>query len=152
MDTIRPEAHPPPDPSPALLRADALPITEGDAGGVRDERAPEHDWPASLFILLANVTALGMVIGAVAIVVIGVSNQDFLTPRWMGIAVLLLAGSVLQRKLATNVRHFARWGWYGAMAELAFVTLAATPVPAWLKADRVPRQSAPPDGLPCVSS
>jgi hypothetical protein len=123
MDTIPTEAHPP-DLSPPLSRADAFPITEGDAAGLRDERAPEHDWPGSLFILLANVTALGMVIGAVAIVVIGVSNQDFMTPKWIGIAALLLAGSVLQRRLAANVQHFARWGWYGAMAELAFVTLA----------------------------
>jgi hypothetical protein len=125
MDTIPTEAHPPPQLSPALLpRADALPITEGDAGGVREERAPEHDWPATLFILLANVTALGMVVGAVAIVGIGVWKPDFMTPKWIGIAALLLAGSVLQRRLATNVQHFARWGWYGAMAELAFVTLA----------------------------
>jgi hypothetical protein len=105
-----------------------LPLTAADVGSARGVERPEHGWPGSLFVFLANLAAFGMGLGALGS---GLGIIFFLLMGdWgpAGLAALafvgLSLGSVLQRTLANHVDHFTRWGWYGAMAELALVTFA----------------------------
>jgi hypothetical protein len=88
-------------------------MTVGDTA-VSDRR--DHEWPAGLFILLSYVTAGGMAIGAVTFGAFGVRYG--LEPRRMRVAGVGV-WCVLQWRLAREVKRFSRWGWYGAMAELA---------------------------------
>lgn len=113
-----------PDPPPAAW----LPLTAADVAGVEGAERPEHGWPGSLFVFLANLAAFGMGLGALGS---GLGIIFFLLMGdWgpAGLAALafvgLSVGCVLQRTLANHVDHFTRWGWYGAMAELALVTFA----------------------------
>jgi hypothetical protein len=115
--------------APASLdppRSEWLPITTGDRAPA-GEAAPKHGWPASIFILLSNLAAFGLGFGAI----VAAAGAPFAFFRGDGdagmialLAVVLGLGFVVQRALAQNVKHFTRWGWYGAMAELAFVTLS----------------------------
>lgn len=110
------------EPAPAARLA----LTAGDAMGSPDA-APAHGWPGSLFIFLANLSAFGMGIGAGIAVLVGVSM--LLGGEWEFAALAAVAavglgiGSFVQRTLANHLSHFSRWGWWGAMAELAAVTL-----------------------------
>jgi hypothetical protein len=95
----------------------------GDTADGSPERTPEHGWPGSLFIFFATIAALGMGIGAVAcafgIVYTLVYRQAeeavFLALALVGLTV----GCLVQRALSRHLQHFSRWGWRGAMAELA---------------------------------
>ncbi|HEX6040216.1 hypothetical protein [Longimicrobium sp.] len=104
-----------------------LPLTAGDRQ-LAGEAAPEHNWPASLFIFLTNLTAIGCGIGAVVVGFVAVAlmwEGEWMQAGGAGLMAAGLAlGCVVQRSLATNIRHFTRWGWYGAMAELALLTLS----------------------------
>ncbi|HEY0019682.1 MAG TPA: hypothetical protein VGC13_25485 [Longimicrobium sp.] len=88
----------------------------------------KHEWPAGLFILLSYVTAGGMAIGAVTFGAFGVRYG--LEPRsWVRVAGVGV-WCVLQWRLAREVKRFSRWGWYGAMAELAGAALVKLGVAA----------------------
>ena len=100
-----------------------LPITAGDSFIAR-ARPREHEWPADLYILLASLSGVGLALGAVGMTVAMVTFVGLLSV-WMIPTVLAMAvGSVVQFALARHLKHFSRWGWYGAMAELAFLTLS----------------------------
>jgi hypothetical protein len=112
----RPDA--PLDPPPSTW----LPLTAGDAARGRELAQPEHGWPASWFIFLSNLAALACGVGAVGV---AVATFMDLVPPGTGAALFagLVVGAVVQGSLARHVKHFTRWGWYGAMAELALATL-----------------------------
>jgi len=119
-----------PSPLPALEPAPGawLPLTAADVAAQAEERQPEHDWPGSLFIFLTNLVSFGMGVGAV--VAFGVLVESAFGGSWAraGLAASascgLALGCILQRTLAQHVSRFTRWGWYGAMGELAVVALA----------------------------
>lgn len=117
-------AAPLPDPPPSAW----LPLTAGDAASLQAAERPEHGWPGSLFVFLANLAALGLglvALGAGLGVILFLLMGDWGPAGLAALACVgLSVGCVLQRTLASNVDHFTRWGWYGAMAELALVTLA----------------------------
>lgn len=115
-----------PDPAPVLdpIAPAGLAITAGDVAAGRETAAPEHEWPASLFILLTKLSVFGLAIGAMVMCWRVFADDSMPALRGLGLAVLMAAGVVLQSTLARNVERFTRWGWYGAMGELAFVTLA----------------------------
>ena len=104
-----------------------LALTAGDAAMGRADVAPVHGWPASLFIFLANLSAFGLGAGAAIAAVVLVSmlfGGDLEAAGLAGLAAGGLGmGSYVQRTLANHLSHFSRWGWWGAMAELAAVTL-----------------------------
>jgi hypothetical protein len=84
--------------------------------GDREEIRREHEWPGSLFYRLSYLLAMAMGAGAVG----GVGFGVFSGKLWMvGMAVGLGVGAAVQWRLAKEVQHFSRWGWYGAMVELA---------------------------------
>jgi hypothetical protein len=114
--------------SPEPLAPGALPITRGDAAVERAGHVAEHDWPAQLFIFLNNMGAFALAAGALGMFVWAFFDGDASLLRDWGIAVLMAVGAVLQRVLATRVRDFTRWGWFGALTELAFLTLAKVTV------------------------
>lgn len=99
-------------------------LTIDDTGQPGDAAAPEHEWPASIFIFIANLTAFGFGLLAFAALLSLVFGGGM--PRWLAaLAVPLLAAAcIVQRSLARHVSHFSRWGWYGAMAELLLATLS----------------------------
>lgn len=111
-----------PEPPPAARLA----LTAGDAMG-RADAAPGHGWPGSLFIFLANLSALGMGLGAGIAALVAVSTLFGGELEIAGLAALaavgLGIGSFVQRTLANHLSHFSRWGWWGAMAGLTAVTL-----------------------------
>ncbi|HST62800.1 MAG TPA: hypothetical protein VLK84_29105 [Longimicrobium sp.] len=104
-----------------------LALTAGDVAMGRVDAAPEHGWPASLFIFLANLSAFGLGAGAAIAGVVLVSmlfGGDLEMAGLAGLAAVGLGiGSYVQRSLADHLSHFSRWGWWGAMAELVAVTL-----------------------------
>jgi hypothetical protein len=107
MTDISPTAQPAPEPLAGLLVGDTALV------------APRsHGMPGELFIgftyLMGVVSALRALV-----LVIAVSNGPGVPEgMWkMGLAACVWA--VLQWRLAGAVRRFSRWGWYGAMAELA---------------------------------
>ncbi len=104
-----------------------LALTAGDVAVGRADAAPEHGWPGSLFIFLANLSAFGLGAGAAIATVALVSllfGGDLEMAGLAGLAAVGLGvGSYVQRTLADHLSHFSRWGWWGAMAELAAVTL-----------------------------
>jgi hypothetical protein len=105
-----------------------LPLTAGDAAQGMEVAAPEHGGAGDWFIFLSNLTAIGMGVGAAGAMlglVFGLFAGD---GKMMGITMLaavgLAIGCVVQSTLAKHVKHFSRWGWWGAMAELTVATLA----------------------------
>ncbi|HYW13947.1 MAG TPA: hypothetical protein VE871_18430 [Longimicrobium sp.] len=109
------------DPSPSA----GLSLTAGDDAGYADANR-EHDWPGTLFIFLANLTAWFCVIGAgVAAAGLVVDGLPMDGKPWL--AVPFLVAAVFQRVLAKGVSQFTRWGWMGAMAELAVAALTELP-------------------------
>ncbi len=107
------------EPAPAAW----LPLTTEDAALARGAAPAEHGWPGTLFIWLSKLSALGMGIAAVGVILAMVLDTGPL-PGEMWMVAALSAGAVFQRTLARNVERFTRWGWYGAVAELSFAALA----------------------------
>lgn len=99
------------------VRESLPPLVVGD----RAEVKREHEWPGSLFFVLSYIVAVGLGAGAVGCAAWGVFT---LNPVTAGMALLLGAGAAVQGRLATEVEHFSRWGWYGAMVELAAAAVA----------------------------
>lgn len=95
------------------------PVVVGDGpavvAGETAEIAREHEWPGNLFVILSYVAAVGLAASAVGSVGWTFISGD---PDVAGWAVGAGVWSVLQWRLAGEVEHFSRWGWYGAMAEL----------------------------------
>lgn len=125
MSTTSPESFAVPLADAGLEPAPAswLPLTAGDAAVVRDADEPKHEWPGKLFIWLSKLTALAMGIAAVGAILAMVLDIGPL-PGEMWMVATLVAGAVFQYTLGRNVERFTRWGWYGAVAELSFATLA----------------------------
>jgi len=92
------------DPLPALVM------------GERAEIRREHEWPGSLFFVLSYIAAVGMGAGALGCAGFAMYAGE---PRFGGLALGLGVGAAVQWRLAKEVEHFSRWGWYGAMVELA---------------------------------
>ena len=89
----------------------------------------EHGWPGKLFIAFSYVMAAA---SAVSVVVIGLSvaaNVGLAAAFWKR-ALTAVVWAALQWRVAGEVRRFSRWGWYGAMAELA----AAAAAKVWVMA------------------
>ncbi|HST62801.1 MAG TPA: hypothetical protein VLK84_29110 [Longimicrobium sp.] len=107
------------EPAPAAW----LPLTTGDAAVARDAEQAQHGLPSTLFIWLSKLMALGMGIAAVG-AILGMVLDTGPLPGELWMVAALAAGAVFQRTLARNVECFTRWGWYGAVAELSFATLA----------------------------
>jgi hypothetical protein len=110
------EALPAAPPSPDV-RESLPPIMVGE----RAEIEREHRWPGSLFYSLSYVVAIGLGAGAVGCAGWGVFQWE---PTFLGLAVLLGSGAAVQGRLAREVENFSRWGWYGAMVELAGAAVA----------------------------
>jgi hypothetical protein len=88
--------------------------------GERAEIKREHEWPGSLFFVLSYVAAVGMGAGALGCAAFAMFSGQ---PRF-GLALALGVGAAVQWRLAKEVEHFSRWGWYGAMVELAGAAVA----------------------------
>lgn len=126
--TLAPQVDAPAPVEPPAV--DWLPLTTGDRERAGDAPA-EHGWPASLFIFLSNMAALGSGLGTLVvggIMVAGLSSGEWQHLDRLPMTLSLAAGCVMQRALAVHVKRFTRWGWYGVMAELAFLTLSKASV------------------------
>lgn len=88
----------------------------------------QHEWPGSLFYSLAYLSAVGLGAGALGYAALALVNLE---PRRAGLALLLALGAAVQSRLANEVEHFSRWGWYGAMVELG----AAAAAKVWSMAE-----------------
>lgn len=90
-----------------------------DAAVTRQKR---HAWPGRLFYGFSYLVAAGM--GCVA-VVLGISAVGGVAgPGGFALAAAAGVWAALQWRLAREVRHFTRWGWYGAMGEMGLATAA----------------------------
>ncbi len=78
-----------------------------------------HAWPGKLFVALSRMIAAGL--GIFACVAIP-SGLFMLEPMTVALGVGTGVWCLVQRRLTTGVRHFTRWGWYGAMMEVGVVT------------------------------
>lgn len=99
-----PAAHAAPDagePLPGMVMGDAA---------VAASR--EHGLRGTLFIGFSYLMAAGSGLSAILFAISGVGTARNVVGG--------LVWAVLQWRLAGEVRRFSRWGWYGAMAELAF--------------------------------
>lgn len=105
-----------------------LPLTAGDAGYGKEVSAPEHGRPGDWFIFLSKLTAIGMGVGAAGATILFVVALLGGETQYLGVLALavvgLSIGFLVQSNLAEHVKHFSRWGWWGAMAELVVVTLS----------------------------
>ena len=102
------------------FRAPLPGLTMGDAAA----RAPRrHGWPGRLFLGLGYLTAAGCAIGAVALACVAAVGMETVGDVWKP-AVAASVWGVLQWRLCREVSRFSRWGWIGAMAELAGAGLA----------------------------
>lgn len=101
----------------AGIRESLPPVMVGDAAQV----TREHEWPGSIFFVLSYIVAVGLGAGAVGCAAWAVFT---LNPATAGLALVLGAGAAVQGRLAREVEHFSRWGWYGAMVELAAASIA----------------------------
>jgi hypothetical protein len=99
------------------IRESLPPVVVGD----RAEISREHEWPGSFFFVLSYIVAVGLGAGALGCAALGVFTLE---PRMGGLALALGVGAAVQWKLAREVEHFSRWGWYGAMVELGAASLA----------------------------
>ncbi|HEX2079166.1 MAG TPA: hypothetical protein VHG08_15685 [Longimicrobium sp.] len=93
--------------------------------GETPEVVREHDWPANLFVVLSYVAAVGLAASAVGSVGWTILSGDLDKAGW---AVVAGVWAALQWRLAGEVEHFSRWGWYGAMMELS----AAAAAKVWM--------------------
>lgn len=104
------------DISPTLPSALAEPGTAGPlpemvVGDAAFASPREHGLRGTLFIGFSYVMAAGSAFSALLFAISGgVAGTNVITG---------LVWAVLQWRLATEVRRFSRWGWYGAVAELA---------------------------------
>lgn len=89
--------------------------------GDRAVTTRDHDWPGSLFYTLSYVAAVGLAAGALGCIAFGAFTAD---PGLAALGLLLGIGGGVQWRLATEVQHFSRWGWYGAMVELVAAAAA----------------------------
>jgi hypothetical protein len=111
-----------------------LPLTAGDAGDAGDAgfgkevSVLEHGRPGDWFIFLSQLTAIGMGVGAVGAMIGFVIALLGGETEYLGVLALAMVGLSIgyevQSTLAQHVKHFSRWGWWGAMAELVVVTLS----------------------------
>jgi hypothetical protein len=97
-------------PLPSMMMADA-------STAVRKS----HGWPGTLFYGFSYFVAVALG-GAALMTGIGVLTDP--SPRYLAMTVGGGLWSVLQWRLAREVRHFSRWGWYGAMAEMGIASAA----------------------------
>lgn len=81
--------------------------------------------PVSVYFVFTYLLAVGLGCAAVGCIFSGLGSRQ---PRLVEIGVALGVGSVLEWRLARELRHFSRWGWYGVMVELA----AAFAVTVWM--------------------
>jgi hypothetical protein len=100
-----------------------LPLTTGDAAVARGAEEPEHEWPGTLFVWLSKLTGFGMALAVLGAILAMVLDAGPLRGE-LWLVALLAVGAVFQYTLGRNVERFTRWGWYGAVAELSFATLA----------------------------
>lgn len=99
------------------LRGALPPVVVGEKDAVKRE----HEWPGNLFVILSYVAAVGLAASAVGSIGWAFITGDGGKLAWgAGAAVW----AVLQWRLAGEVQHFSRWGWYGAMAELTAASAA----------------------------
>lgn len=105
------------DISPALPSAAAHPVGMGEplpemvVGDAAFASPRLHGARGTLFIGFSYVMAAGSGFSAILFAISGgLAGTNVVTG---------LVWAVLQWRLATEVRRFSRWGWYGAMAELA---------------------------------
>lgn len=102
--------------------------------GERPEISPEHAWPATLFYTLSYLVAAGLGLGACVSAGAAVLGLGRPPVEMLGQAAVMGAGAAFQWWLAKEVQDFTRWGWYGAMVELA----AAAAAKLWAIADGNP--------------
>lgn len=103
---------------PAALAeaATAEPLPEVVVGDAAFASPRVHGMRGTLFIGFSYVMAAGSGSSAILFAVSGgLAGRNVITG---------LVWAVLQWRLATEVRRFSRWGWYGAMAELAAAAAA----------------------------
>lgn len=111
------EAPPAAPPLDEAFRRTLPPVVVGEKPEVRRE----HEWPGSLFYILAYVAAVGLAAGAVGSVGWAVISGSITPVGWaLGMGV----GAGLQWRLAKAVEKFSRWGWIGAMTELGIAAAA----------------------------
>jgi hypothetical protein len=119
MTNVPADAVTAPPPEPAAW----LPLTVADRADAatydEDAADPEHGWPGKLFLFLANLTGLGLGVGAVAVPLIVVFTRPANALENLGFGALLAIGSIIQLSIAKHVGRFSTWAWYGVMAELA---------------------------------
>lgn len=105
-------------PSAAMLAepATAEPLPEMMVGDAAFASPRVHGVRGTLFIGFSYVMAAGSGFSAILFAVSGgLAGRNMITGAlW----------AVLQWRLATEVRRFSRWGWYGAMTELAAAAAA----------------------------
>ncbi|HEU0300242.1 MAG TPA: hypothetical protein VFR37_12325 [Longimicrobium sp.] len=108
------------------------PVLAGEAPaavvGEMPEIEREHEWPGNLFIILSYVAAVGVAAAAVGGLGWTLLSGD---PGYAGMGVGGAVWAAVQWRLAGEVQHFSRWGWYGAMAELT----AAVAAKVWTMAE-----------------
>jgi hypothetical protein len=91
--------------------ATAEPLPEMVVGDRAFTSPRVHGVRGTLFIGFSYVMAAGSAFSAVLFTISGgLAGTN---------AIMGLVWAVLQWRLATEVRRFSRWGWYGAMAALA---------------------------------
>lgn len=89
----------------------AEPLPEMVVGDAAFASPRLHGMRGTLFIGFSYVMAAGSGFSAILFIISGgLAGTNAITG---------LVWAVLQWRLATEVRRFSRWGWYGAMAELA---------------------------------
>lgn len=111
------EAAPPAAGLDSGIREALPPVMVGERAEIRRE----HEWPGSFFYVLSYIVAVGLGAGALGCAAMAVFTGE---PRMFALALGLGAGAAVQARLAREVEHFSRWGWYGAMVELAAASVA----------------------------
>lgn len=102
----------------ALAHPDGVgePLPEMVVGDAAFASPRVHGMRGTLFIGCSYVMAAGSGFSAILFTISGgVAGTN---------AIMGLVWAVLQWRLATEVRRFSRWGWYGAMAALAAAAAA----------------------------
>ncbi|HEX6368994.1 MAG TPA: hypothetical protein VF006_08675 [Longimicrobium sp.] len=103
--------------TPALAEPEtAGPLPEMVVGDAAFASPRVHGVRGTLFIGFSYVMAAGSGLSAILFAISGGrAGANMITG---------LVWAVLQWRLATEVRRFSRWGWYGAVAELAAAAAA----------------------------